>query len=232
MSNKFYSNAGHFYAPHVMPVVLNAKFTVDPTNGLGITGLLGPGIANVFMHTSTTPATGNRSAVNPNPANGIIVVQFGDPYYKYLSGDFQIIAPNTGSNLTSVSATVAYVITSVGTGTQAQWQAIGLPAGVTPAVGAAFIATASTTVPGSGTVKVQTNSGISCIEVLGDPNATLAPVGVKSPQPAPGGSIILQTLAATSSSVTTLIPTAPAAGSTVSLTFYLNNSSASSGSAG
>lgn len=232
MSNKFYSNAGHFYAPHVMPVMLNTNFVVDPTNGLGITSLKGPGIANVFMHTSTTPAVGNRSALNPNPANGIIVVQLGDPYFKYLSGDFQIKAPNTGSALTSVTANVAYVITTVGTTTTAQWVAKGLPVGITPAVGAAFIASATGALGGTGDVKVQGVSGISCIEVLGDPDKTLSPVGITIPQPAPGGSIFLQTLAATSAGVTTMIPTAPAAGSNISLTFYLSNSSATSGSAG
>jgi hypothetical protein len=40
-----------------------------------------------------------------------------------------------------------------------------------------------------------------------------------------GGWIIVQFLAATSSSVTTLIPTAPAAGSVVGMSFFVDQSS-------
>ncbi len=232
MSNKFYPNAGHFYSNYIMPVKLDCGFTVAPANGLGITGLTGSGIANVFMHTSTTPATGNRSALNPNPADGIIVVQLGDNYNSYLGGNFQVQDTISGGNVTTTVANTAYIITSVGTTNTAQWVAVGLPIGVTPAVGAAFVAIASQAIGGTGVVKAQANAGIVGIEVLGNPNATLAPLGVTNPKPAPGGQIILQCLGATSSSVTTLIPVAPTTGSLITLSFILSNSSAAAGSAG
>jgi hypothetical protein len=42
-NNKLYQN-------EVYPVQLACSFTVAATNGLGVTGLTGGGIANVFMH--------------------------------------------------------------------------------------------------------------------------------------------------------------------------------------
>lgn len=101
------------------------------------------------------------------------------------------------------------------------WQGVGLPRGITPQAGAAFIATAagySTGGGSTGLVQLATKSGIGSIEVIGDPNATLAP----APQGGSantGGLIIVQFLAPTSSSVTTAIPTAPAAGSVVGMSF-------------
>lgn len=232
MSNKFYANAGHFYAPHIMPVLLNASFTVDSTNGAGITGLLGPGIANVFMHTSTTPAVGNRGITNPNPAVGIIVVQLGDAYYSFLGAGGMVQSPNTGSALTSVTANVTYVINVLGTTTTAQWVAKGLPVGITPAVGVAFVASATGALGGTGSVKVQGVSGSIGFEVIGNPSVSLAPLGNLSPVPSVGGQIIMQSLGATDASTTTLIPKALADGSLVKLWFYLGNSSASAGAAG
>lgn len=218
-----------------MPVTLDCNFIVDSTNGngLGIRSLKGVGIANVFMHTSATPGIGNQNQTNPNPPSGYIVVQLADNYNRYLAGTSGFISPLSGSNLTSVTANSVYVITSVGTGTQAQWQAIGLPLGVIPAVGAAFIASSSTSVPGSGTVQIPAAAGstVDHIEVIGDFNQTLAPL--PNPiQPGVGGQAILVCLAATNSSTTTLVATAPANNTVIGLTFYLNNSSALAGAAG
>lgn len=107
------------------------------------------------------------------------------------------------------------------------WQGVGLPKGITPATGAVFIATAtgySTGGGSTGTVKAITNSGIANLEVLGNPDATLGPQpqgGSKNV----GGWVIMQTLGATNSSTTTLIPTAPLAGSSISLAFYFETAS-------
>lgn len=159
LSNKLYQMEAY-------PVHLTCKFTVTPSNGAGITALTGAGIRNVFMHTSTTPSAGN-----PNPANGIIMVQLQDNYSKLLQASGMTQAPLTGSDLTSTTANTLYQITALGTATTAQWVAKGLPVGVTPAVGAAFIATASGSIGGSATVKAVTTSGISAIELVGVSNA-------------------------------------------------------------
>lgn len=226
MANRFFTNAGHFYAPHVMPVTLDCNFVVDSTNGngLGIRNLKGPAIANVFMHTTSTAGVGNLNVTNPNPASGIIMVQLADNYNKYFGGYAGFSAPVTGSALTSVTQHTAYVIVSVGTGTQAQWQAIGLAPGISPAVGAAFIASASTTVPGSGTVQASGVAGIDHIEVIGDPNQTIAPVGLVV-TPGTGMILLLQCISAGSVA-------APNNNTVIGLNIYLSNSSASSGTAG
>lgn len=205
------------------PVLLSCNFIVDATNGngLGIRSLKGAGIANVYMHTSATP-----SASNPNPANGLIMVQFVSQYERYLGGFSGFVSPLSGSNVTATVANVVNTITSLGTATLAQWQAVGLPAGVVPAVGAAFIATATATIGGSAAIQLKAagGSGIGSIEAVGDPNQTIiskVPLLASQVQPigpANGGYMLLACM-----QDGTL--TAPAAGSVCSLSFYLSNSS-------
>ena len=122
--------------------------------------------------------------------------------------------------LTSVTAGNPYTIVSVGTATAAQFQAIGLPAGMTPVVGSTFIATASTTVPGGGAVEapLSTGSGITNIEIVGDPNATISANGT----PGFGSTVILQCMK-------NGVLTQPANGTVIGLTLTLNESSVSAG---
>lgn len=218
MANRnFLSNK--LYQLEAYPVLLSCLFTVAAadTGGLGITNLNGAGIKSVFMHTSSTPAGGN-----PNPASGIIQVQLQDNYSRLLGVMSAVAAPTTGSALTSVTANVLYVINALGTATLAQFQAKGLPVGVTPTVGQAFIATATGTIGGSASVKVSSVSGISDIELVGIPNTNLQ--NANSPVNG-GGIVMLQCLAPTNSSTTTPIATAPADGTIIRLDFYLSNSS-------
>jgi hypothetical protein len=182
-NNKLYQN-------EVFPVQLACSFTVAATNGLGITGLTGGGIANVFMHTSTTPAVGNYAVTNPNPVSGLILVQLQNQFSRLLSVQSSVQSPVTGGALTSVTTGNVYTIVTVGTTTAAQFVAKGLPAGVTPAAGQTFLASASGALGGTGTVKIAGVSGIAQIEVAGSPilqNANVYQNG--------GGQIILQCLA-------------------------------------
>ena len=195
---------------------LYCNFVVDSTNGngLGIRSLKGLGVANVYMHTSATPAVGN-----PNPAVGYIAVEFAQGYAGYVDGTSGFVSPLSGSSLavnaTALTVGAMYVITSLGTSTAADWLALGVPAGITPAVGVAFVALLQGSGAGSGSVQAPATAGsaISSIEVCGDPNTTI--IG------AANGWMFLQCLAATSSGVTTKIPTAPANGSVIGLTFNL-----------
>lgn len=214
------------YQMEAYPILLSCNFVVDSTNGngLGIRSLKGAGIANVFMHTSASPAAGNYGIVNPNPQSGMILVQFQNQFNRYLSGFSGLVSPLSGSSLTSVTAGNAYVIVSLGTATLAQWQAKGFPVGMTPALGAAFIASATGTIGGSAAVQAPSVSGIQSIEVVGDPNQTLQNSNLYQNG---GAQMVLQCLGATSSSVTTMIPTAPANNSVIGLNFYLSNSSVS-----
>lgn len=195
-----------------MPVLIDCNFVVDSTNGngLGIRSLKGPYVKSVYMATSATPAAGN-----PNPAAGVIILQLTDNFSRSFSGFNAIVSPLSGTPLTAVTAGTAYVIVSLGTATLAQWHAVGLPVGFTPAVGAAFIATASATIGGSAAVEITATagSGITSIETVGDPNATLS-----NSVYATGGQIILQCYASG-------VKTAPANGTVISLASYLSNSS-------
>lgn len=226
MANTNWSNGGRIYIPQVKPVLLNCSFVVDSTNanGLGIRSLKGPGISNVYMHTSAAPAAGN-----PNPSSGLIVVQLAQNFQRYLGGFGGTVSPVTGGNIVVSGGTLvqgdAYIITSLGTTTQADWEAAGLTAGYTAAVGAPFIcsaAGAAGTGLGTGTVKAVGVSGVYNVEVVGNTNLTIGGQLVSGPV---GAQIIFQVLGPTSNIDPTPILKAPADGSVIGLSFYLSDSS-------
>lgn len=196
---------------------IRATFTVDSTNAAGITGLVAPTGVAVFMNTGTTPATGS-----PNPNAGFIYIRLPKDYATYSSANATIVSPNSGTPINVTTGTTAgkvYVITSVGTTVAAQWQLLGLPTYITPAVGVAFVATATTTATGTGIIQepAATGSAISHVEAVGLPTQTLTTIG------AVGGYYILQCLAATNSSTTTFKVAAPAAGTMISVTLSAQN---------
>lgn len=231
MAHSNFTNS-RIYTGHVMPVLLDCNFIVDSANGngLGIRSLKGPYVQNVFMHTSATPGAGNSNpstpatpVINPNPASGTIVVQLQENFNRIYTGGNSIVSP-LGSNLSISSSAltigVAYVITIVGDASAADWLAIGLPAGVVPAVGAAFIAKAT----GSGSSSVSrvaptaaAGSTVYTIEIVGDSNQAMAPIPGSGQ--GFGAQIILQ--ARNSSGAIA----APVDGSVISLSFLLSNSS-------
>lgn len=182
MANRNWQNGGRLWIPQVKPILLNCSFTVAPTNGLGITGFSGPEFMNVFMHTSTTPGS-NNGVTNPNPANGTILVQLQDNYNRLLGFMNSVVAPASGSDIkidnSAMTAGVAYVITTLGNATAAKWLAIGVPAGVTPAVGVAFIALSNGGAGNTLTSRVQaaatSGAGISSIQLIGNPQLGVAP---------------------------------------------------------
>jgi hypothetical protein len=189
------------------------------------------------MRTSATPGAGNTNpatpgiaVTNPNPAAGTIIVQLQDVFNRLLTSSYSIVSP-LGSNLkvdasdAALTAGVAYVITILGDATAADWLALGVPAGVTPVVGVAFIAK----VTGSGTASVTrvaptaaAGSGMLQIEGVGDANQSISP----APGAAQGfaAQIIMQCRNASGSSAASAIA-APADGTMISLSFLLSNSS-------
>lgn len=202
MANRNWQNGGKLFIPQVKPILLNCSFTVTPTNGLGITGFSGPNFMNIFMHTSTTPAA-NNGVTNPNPANGTILVQLQDNYNRLLGFMNSIISPASGSDVkidnSAMTAGVAYVITTLGNATAAKWLAIGVPAGVTPAVGVAFIALSNGGAGNTLTSRVQTaatsGAGISSLQLIGNPQLSIAPA--PSSANGIGAQFILQCMAPT-----------------------------------
>jgi hypothetical protein len=101
------------------------------------------------------------------------------------------------------------------------WQGVGLKAGLVPTVGQSFIATTTGAGASTGSVHAPGVSGITSVEVIGDPNQSFAPQA-QGGSANVGGWVLVQFTAATSSSVTTPIATAPAAGSTAGMSFYVD----------
>jgi hypothetical protein len=158
------------------------------------------------------------------------------------------IAPGSATYSFTAAGTTTVTITSTGTGLQlggapsdgtiatgftfvltkyttnlTDWQKVGVPAGVVPQVGVSFIAIATGYTTGgasSGKVKAIDTSGIVQMEVVGDPNFSIAPIPMGG-SPNSGGWFLVQFMAATSSSVTTLIPTAPKDGTIIQMTILL-----------
>jgi len=124
--------------------------------------------------TSTTGSITYQGVGSPAPAAGYALIQFKNNFNYYLGGFSGFVAPVTGGNLTSTTRGVPYVIVSLGTTTAAQWAAAGVPVGLTAAVGMSFFAIATGSIGGTGAVKLSGSSGISSVEVLGDPNLSIA----------------------------------------------------------
>ena len=216
MANRRYVQ--FFNTLHKMPVLLDCNFIVDSANGngLGQRSLKGPGIAQVYMHTSA-PLSGSG---NPNPIAGYIQVNFADNYNRYFGGFSGQVSPVSGTPLTSTTTGHVYIIVSLGNTTLAQWVAAGVPVGITPAVGVSFTATATGAIGGTGAVEIiaTAGSGIDHIEVVGDPNLTLISSGPNILGGSSGAYMLLACFAGG-------VLTAPADGSVVGLSFYLSNSS-------
>lgn len=193
---------------------IDINFIVDHANGngLGIRSLKGPA-ASVYMNTSATPAVGN-----PNPAAGYIVINLNAKYASYIGGYSGFVSPVSGTPInvtTGVSAGLAYIITSLGTTTAAGFQALGLPVGANAVVGASFVAPANATATGTGTIEVPAAAGSGCqvIDIIGDANQA---VGDNV-----GAQVIARCLAATNSSTTTLVATAPADNTVIGMRFVM-----------
>lgn len=183
-------------------------------------------ILSAATSSSTTGSITYQGVGSPNPAAGYIYVQLQDTYNTYLFGGAGFVAPLSGSSInvtTGVTAGLAYVITSLGTTTNAQWNVLGVPANITPAVGVSFIAPLTTTATGSGTIQVPATaaSNIDHIEVIGNANLMNSNgafvQAANSAVPNNGMQFVLACYKANAK-------TAPANGTVIGLTFGLNNS--------
>lgn len=214
MANRNWVSGGKIYSQHVQPVLLDCSFLVTPSDATGVSEFHGSAIADVFMQTSTTPSAGN-----PDPANGYIFVQLDNGYNKLLGLDMSAEAPVTGDEIAVnasglVTANELYVISTVGTTTTAQWQSIGVPSSVTPAVGVPFIANAVAADPGtSGTGKVKAVgvTNMDEVQIAGNANLSVVASG------AYGGYLILKCMKAS-------VLATPTTGTRIKLNIYLSNS--------
>jgi hypothetical protein len=235
MANRNWSNGGKLYQMETSPVLITCNFIVDSANGngLGIRSLKGAGVTAVYMTTSATKAPLSPGGTT-GPAAGTIVVQLDDNYNRSLAGFNSIISPVSGSAVkidnSALTQGVAYIITTLDAAiTPAMWQTLGVPAGVTPAVGVSFIAalvglageanTSSARVMASAAA----GSGIFMIETVGDPNQSIAPLA--SANQGFGAQFILQCRKDSSSDASVIA--APADNTVIALAFLLSNSSVS-----
>lgn len=211
-------NGGHYYSNITQPVKIDLSFTVTPTNGLGVTSVKSNGyVRNVFMDTSTTPAS-NNGYLNPDPAAGYCLIQLNNNYNHFLGMSYVFRSPASGSSLTSTTAGLAYQIVTLGTTTSAQWLAAGVPPGVTPAVGVSFIAIATGAIGGTGTVNVPAAAGsvVAQAEVIGNPDLSISNSSIA----ANGGAWLLVRFMDYAGAIV-----APATGSVCSMSLHLDASS-------
>ena len=103
---------------------------------------------------------------------GIYQIKLNDNYQSLYQMRAALSGPASGStvNAGSFSTGTVYQITTVG---NTDWSAIGLPTGVTAAVGVLFKATGAGS--GTGVAAVPITTGIDSIQLLGNPQLMLAP---------------------------------------------------------
>ena len=195
------------YTKHGKPTIIDCDIAIGASGAVGT--VTGSGIKSVTLLTT-----------------GIYQVSFLESFNKYLASCFDIWSPTSGSAVAagSLSVGTVYSIASVGTTTNAQWQTAGVPNGITPAVGVVFKCAATSS--GTGTAIAVGVSGLIGIEMVGNPTTTTYVSNTQAPGLTLSNPyVVFQTLAATSSSTTTPVPTNPANGSTISATFYFSDAS-------
>ena len=187
MANRFFQQFSFGLAHY--PVTLHGKATIGASGATS--ALVGAGVASLTRL-----------------AQGVYALKLEDNYYRFYGLDVTFKSPVTGSDIAAgsfVNGTL-YEITAVGT---TDWTAVGLPSGVTAAVGVSFVAVAGGS--GTGTAKVVGTSGIFVSELAGDPQLMDAP----SVQ---GAVVYFKTLNASGAA------TDPASGSQLYFTVKMRNS--------
>jgi hypothetical protein len=212
--NSGVSSAGATFYGNVI-----AEASVTATQAGTINGTL-VGLTGAVTLSATNDVNQPIPATSGGASAGVIIVQLQDNYNRVLKGFKSIVSPLSGTPLTATTAGVASVIVSLGTATLAQWQAVGLPIGIVPAVGVSFVPTTSATIGGSAAIEITASlgSGITTIETVGDANLSIAPNLSPSTNQGYGAQFILQARNYAGAI------TAPADGSVISLAFLLNNS--------
>jgi hypothetical protein len=238
-------NGKSVYMNVAAPKEVFLNFVVDSTNGngLGQHSLKSNGyVEQVYMYsTHAASSNGNPNWVGPTAAfpsanplttsSGLVIVQFKNTFNRFLGVSAGFVSPVTGSQLqidnASAPLTVGqpYVITTVGNATAPQLKALGVPQGVTPAVGTPFVAL----VTNSGTAATSTTrvmavgvSKLASMEAIGDGN-------VMSPYPAAtyAGQILMFQCLAPAATTSVMTPTQPNDGTVVAMRVSFDGSTVS-----
>lgn len=177
-----------------------------------------------------TDGSGNLYTVSATLSSGTLLKTSGTQAPVPATGTLTFVSGTGATTALSYSAAVAglatgyaFALTINDTNLQ-DWYAVGVPAGVIPAPNVSFIAQATGAGASTGTVWPASVSGVSSMEVIGDPNASIAPSPTGS-SPHQGGWLLVQFLAPTISTgayVSPMIPTAPAPNTVVGMSFYVD----------
>jgi len=133
------------------------------------------GHVNIGASGAASDLQGNGIASVERVAAGVYKVVLSDPYHRFLgfNANTRSVVGSATTDLDDVSTGGVYVITVVGDATRAQWTASGLPASVTPAVGAAFVGVTASAAGTTSKVGICTEATVEGFEILGDPNMTI-----------------------------------------------------------
>ncbi len=190
ISSVYMNSADTFTAvSHTSTSLTGIPSTAALSVGMGVSGsglAVGTTIAAIVSGTAITLSAATSTSTTPtvtywvhpgaNVPAGYMVVNLQDNYNSFLYGKAAFVAPPSGSSVLVASAGVVlgtvYTITILGTTSAAQWQSIGLPANITPALGVSFIATKTGTATGTGAVQVPlaAGAGVFDVEVVGNPS--------------------------------------------------------------
>lgn len=167
-----------------------------------------------------TDGNGNLYTVSATISSQTLLKTSGYQAPIPAAGTLTFVSGTGASSPLSYSAAVAGLATgfsfalSVNDTNLQDWQGIGLPKGLTPTVGQSFIASASGAGNSSGLVIAPGVSGVQSVEVIGDPNQSIGPLP-QGGSAHEGGWILVQFLSNGGA-------TAPANGSVVGMSFYVD----------
>lgn len=188
---------------------IQASMTVDSTqtsntSNYKISNLSGNGIANVAL-----------------VGTGVYKVTLTNSFFTLLDFHANIQGPTgTPVAIASLAATTPYVVSTVGTSTAASWVIAGVPQSLSSsvAVGMAFVSSAdSSTATGSGYAAPVITSGVSTVQVYGNPNLT-----INTTQASALPYFMFQTLYTSAGPV--LAPATPVDGTVLRINMFFRNS--------
>lgn len=189
-------------------------------SGSGTPPSLTGSLANYTAIPVTFATNALDSAVATSLATAMDAVNGGNSWDASASSNTVTVTSkvdNVGLVPPPVDVNTGFTISDVDfTSLSEDWQSIGLPAGFTPSVGQAFIATATGSALGDGTVKALTDSAIITAEVLGVSDALIANNNIA----VNGGAWVMIAFRDTDSALV-----APTAGSIVSLSLWFDQGS-------
>lgn len=221
LASKYFTLSDVFGNNYVVYFIVNGVGSAPSLTG-GLTGYQAVPVSLATNAANTTVATAIGVALNALNSTGSFSTSVGGHTVTVTSAaaNHDLQFTNTPQVQTSGFSIGAITFTHL----QKDWNNVGLPAGFTPAVGAAFVATATGSALGTGTVKAVGVSGLVSAEVVGNSDQMISNQSIAVNQ---GAWVIVKFLGATNSSTTTLIATAPAAGTVLNLSFEFDQSSVS-----